>query len=162
LHSDEYYRWEALIGYSILVGLVLGIFIHVYSQPVVYIREAEAKEDEVEVILEVKIDWTKERIEQEIRTAANKYGVSYEKMYNTIKCESGFDIDIQSQNQLSYGREQSYGLSQWHIPAKNKTADGTVITKEMALDPIVALDAMAYHFSVGNARAWTCFRKLYM
>jgi len=34
---------------------------------VVYIREAEAKEEEVEVILEVKIDWTKERIEQEIR-----------------------------------------------------------------------------------------------
>ena len=161
MRSDAYYRWEALIGYSILLGIVLGLVIHVYSQPVVYIREAEAKE-EVKVILEVKIDWTKERIEQEIRTAANKYGVSYEKMYNTVKCESGFDIDIQSHHQLNYGRGMSWGISQFHLPSKNRTADGTVITKEMALDPVIALDAMAYHFSIGNAKAWTCYRKLYM
>lgn len=107
------------------------------------------------------IDWTKERIEQEIKTASDKYGVSYEKMYNTIKCESGFDIDIQSYHTLSYGREQSFGIAQFHIPSRNRTADGTVITKEMALDPVIALDAMAYHFSQGNAKAWTCYRKLY-
>ena len=137
-------------------------------QKIVYIKTAHAEEvkeleeKKREVLIEVKIEWTKERIEQEIRTAANKYGVSYEKMYNTVKCESNFNPKIQSQHILSYGQEQSWGVAQFHIPAKNRNAEGKVITKEMALDPIQALDAMAYHFSKGNARAWTCYRKLYI
>ena len=114
------------------------------------------------VIIEVEVVWDKERIEEEILKVSEKYGVSYNQMYNTIKCESGFDIDIQSHHTLSYGREQSFGLAQFHIPSRNRTASGTVITKEMALDPAIALDAMAYHFSIGNAKAWTCWRKLYL
>lgn len=152
-------RWTQIVGHSILVGIVLGIVIHVLSQPVVYVNEVEASEpEEVEVKLEVVYTWDRPRVEQEIRTAANKYSVSYEKMYNTIKCESGFDIDIKS----NHPGEDSWGLAQFHLPSKNRTSDGTVITKEMATNPIVALDAMAYHFSTGNARAWTCYRQLYM
>lgn len=107
-------------------------------------------------MIEVKIDWTRERIEQEIRTAANKYGVSYYKMYKTVQCESGFVIDIKSH----WPGEDSWGLAQFHLPSRNRTAEGKVITKEMALDPVIALDAMAYHFSQGNAKAWTCARQL--
>jgi hypothetical protein len=128
-------------------------------QKVVYIKTAhaeEVKELEEKILIEVQIDWTKERIEQEIKTAANKYGVSYEKMYKTIACESGFDTDIKSH----HPGEDSWGLAQFHLPSRNRTADGKVITKEMAIDPVIALDAMAYHFSQGNARAWTCARQL--
>ena len=115
-----------------------------------------------EVRIEVAIDWTKERLEQELRTVAKKYNVSYEKLHRTVACESGFKTDIQSGHRLSYGREESWGIAQFHLPSKNRTADGKVITKDMALDPAIALDAMAYHFSTGNAKAWTCYRDLYM
>ena len=61
-------RWTQIVGHSILVGIVLGIVIHVLSQPVVYVNEVEAREsEEVVVKLEVKIDWTPDRVEEEIR-----------------------------------------------------------------------------------------------
>lgn len=114
------------------------------------------------VQLEVVIDWNRERVIEEVKRASEKYGVSYDKMYHTVACESGFDKDIQSHHTLSYGREESYGVAQFHIPSRNRNAEGEVITKEMALDPAQALDAMAYHFSQGNAKAWTCYRHIYL
>ena len=153
------------MGFAVIAGVVLGILIdmmQVRNVPIVYVAEAKevvVKEDAPQIV--IKIDWTKERIEKEIRTAADKYGVSYDKMYYTIKCESGFNIKIRSQHILSYGQEDSWGLAQFHLPSRNRDASGKVITKEMALDPAQALDAMAFHFSKGNARAWTCHRNLY-
>jgi len=121
---------------------------------------------EEQVIIEpeevlVEIAYTKEDIQRIIKEKADKYGVSYEKMSVTVSCESGYKTDIQSHHILSYGREQSFGVAQWHIPSRNRDANGEVITKEMALDPYQALDAMAYHFSIGNARIWTCYRMYY-
>jgi hypothetical protein len=130
--------------------------------PVVY--EAHADNDVVvpqEYPVEVVTDWTQERIEKEIRKVSDKYGVSYDKMWHTVKCESGFDTDIQSHHILQGKREESFGLAQFNLPSRNRTVDGKVITKEMALDPAIALDAMAFHFSKGNARAWSCYRMLY-
>ena len=151
---------------AVAIGIMLGILLDLQRQNNILIYEARAEEvEEIEKVvqIEVKIDWSKkERIVEEIQKASKKYGVSYEKMYNTVKCESDFNYKIQSQHILSYGQEQSWGVAQWHLPAKNRNADGVVITKEMALDPAQALDAMAYHFSIGNAKAWTCFRKLYL
>lgn len=144
------------------MGIILGIVIGILREPVTY--EAHAEDIVVvpqEVKLEVVTDWTQARIEQEIHKVSDKYGVSYDKMWHTIKCESGFDTDIQSHHILQGTREQSYGLAQFHLPARNRTADGTVITKEMALDPAIALDAMAFHFKSGNAKAWSCYRQLY-
>jgi hypothetical protein len=133
-----------------------------YSKPILIQQAIASEEVPMEVLIEIKYDWTEERVKQEIKTAADKYGVSYEKMNAVVKCESGYDIDIQSHHILNYGRELSFGLAQWHIPAGNRTAEGKVITKEMALNPIIALDAMAYYFSIGNAKAWTCYRDLYL
>ena len=153
------------MGFAVIAGVVLGILIdmmQVRNVPIVYVAEAKeavAKEDAPQIV--IKIDWTKERIEREIRTASDKYGVSYDKMYHTIKCESGFNIKVRSQHILSYGQEDSWGLAQFHLPSRNRDASGTVITKDMANDPVQALDAMAFHFSKGNARLWTCFRDLY-
>lgn len=130
--------------------------------PVIY--EAHAEEvvaSPQEVKLEVVTDWTQQRIEEEIRKVSNKYGVSYDKMWHTIQCESGFSTSTQSHYYLGGKREESYGLAQFYLPARNRTADGKVITKEMALDPRIALDAMAFHFAAGNAKAWSCYRQLY-
>ncbi len=141
----------------------MDVYIKTYHPVIIYEAEAAVVvEEPQEVQIEVAINWKQERIEQEIRAVADKYGVSYEKLWHTVKCESGFVIDVQSHHVLGYGREQSYGLAQFHIPSRNRTADGTVITKELALNPAVALDAMAYHFSKGNAKAWSCYRQLYM
>lgn len=150
-----------------MIGIIAPLIAHAtytwLSKPVIYKAEAsEVTATATPVLIEVEIVWSKARIEEEIRKVSDKYGVSYTQMYNTIKCESGFDIDIRSQHILSYGQENSWGLAQFHLPSRNRTADGTVITKEMAIDPVIALDAMAYHFSIGNAKAWTCWRKLYL
>lgn len=140
----------------------MDAYIQKYHPVIIYEAEAsQTVEEPQEVQIEVAVNWTQERIEQEIRKVADKYEVSYEKLWYTIRCESGFDIDVQSHHTLSYGREKSFGIAQFHIPSRNKTATGEVITKEMALDPAIALDAMAYHFSIGNAKAWTCYRKIY-
>lgn len=147
-------------------GIFLGAAIHGlitdYDGSEMIINHAEAAAPVARTVrIEVAIDWTRERVLQEVKTAASKYGVSYEKMYKTIACESNFNPEIQSHHTMDYGREESYGVAQFHIPSRNRTADGTVITKEMALNPAIALDAMAYHFSIGNQRLWTCYRNIY-
>ena len=147
---------------GILLGIAIGAAKNVYGTDTPHIIQVVEASEPQEVRIEVIIDWTPERIKQEIRAAADKYGVSYERMDKTIQCESGYNINIQSHHILSYGREQSYGIAQWHIPAGNRNAEGVLITKEMALDPIQALDAMAYYFSIGKASSWTCYRDIYL
>lgn len=146
---------------GIALGIVLGIFIDVYMTPVAETAHAEITEV-IPVEVQIEVSYTTEDIVRIAKEKAEKYGVSFEKMDTTIKCESGYEHDIQSHHVLSYGREQSFGVAQWHIPSKNRNAKGEIITKEMALDPNEALDAMAYHFSIGNAKIWTCYRMNYM
>ena len=61
------------MGFAIIAGVVLGILIdmmQVRNVPIVYVAEAKeavVKEDAPQIV--IKIDWTKERIEKEIRTA---------------------------------------------------------------------------------------------
>lgn len=135
--------------------------IDAYFTPVVEVAHAEEVIVVPEVVL-LEVETTEEGIKRIIKEKADKYGVSYEQMSVTVACESGYKADIQSHHVLSYGREESWGVAQFHLPSKNRDANGQVITKEMALDPEQALDAMAYHFSQGNARMWTCYRMNYM
>ena len=170
-YSKEYRkssRWEIIIVLSIIGAYMLAMSVDtiiVYAQeltadPIVEVIE-EVKPEPKTVRIKVSIDWTEERIKEEVWKSAKKYNTFPEKMWKVIGCESGYKIDVQSNHILSYGREQSYGLAQFHLPSGNKTAEGVVITKEMALDPEIALDAMAYHFSIGNAPLWTCYRDIY-
>jgi hypothetical protein len=159
-------RLDTCIAVGAAIGIFLGIGLHVHQTPDFFTEVAHAETiviEEVkpaEVLLEVT--YTKEEIKRIIKEKADKYGVSYERMSVTVNCESGYKHDIQSHHILSYGREESWGVSQFHLPSKNRDANGIVITKEMALDPYQALDAMAYHFSIGNAKMWTCYRMNYM
>lgn len=148
-----------IVGFSVLGGILLGLFIDAHSQPLVVINKAEAASSTVEqrVLIEVVYDWSRERINKEIDSAAAKYGVNAEKMKATIQCESQYQVEVKSH----YTGEDSWGLAQFHIPSRNRTAEGKVMTREMAVDPIVAIDTMAFMFSQGNARAWSCYRQLF-
>jgi hypothetical protein len=159
-------RWERIICLSILGGIALGIGLDVLIS-----RESHyvyAKEPVVEVPKEVQIavhiDWTEERIKQEIAAVAKKYKVSEDKMRETIQCESHFVTDIQSHHLYSFTdatrgiyageREQSYGLSQIHLP------DHPKVTYEQAIDPKFAINFMGKAFANGYAYWWTCARDL--
>ena len=164
-------RWEKIIVLSVVASYVIAISADALiayaeglrSEPAPVVEAAIAEEVKpVEVRIKVNIDWTKERIKQEVWERAEKYNTFPDKMWNTILCENQQLNPKQQSNIVKDGvREDSWGLAQFHLPSRNKTADGVVITKEMAQDPEIALDAMAYHFSIGNARLWTCYRMLY-
>lgn len=132
-----------------------GPLITTYIPPIV--PEAHA-----EVV--IPIEWTPERIEEEARTVATRYGIDEWAFVETLRCESiGFTWNDQSlvkDPEGPNGREPSYGIPQFYQPSSLKTAQGEVITKEIALDIPQALDAAGYNFSVGNASHWTCFRNL--
>lgn len=82
------------------------------------------------------------------RHFAVEYGVEPSRILSTIECESSY-------NPMAIGDGgHSYGLAQIHLPSHPK------ITKEQALDKVFAVRFMAREFSKGNARIWTCARKL--
>lgn len=124
--------------------------------PLVEVVHAE----EVSVI-ETPIEWTPEAVEEVTRQKARKYGVSEDAFASTISCESmGFTWNDQSLViQADGSRENSWGYAQFWLDEPMQTKEGGLITKEMALNPEIALDLAAWHFSEGRASQWSCFRK---
>ncbi len=163
-------KWIGIMCFGIVTGIIFGILVHKYFTPLVAEAEVVAPAPvEVVVQLEVVYNWDKERINKEIEEKAKEYKVSADLMKRIINCESQGSTTIQSNHRYHAGnvpvgskvgdRELSFGLAQWHIPAKNTDSKGKIITKEMALDPSQALDAMAYHISIGNTKKWSCYSK---
>lgn len=85
---------------------------------------------------------------------ADKYGVSATDMIKVIKCESSFNSEAVGDHGLSFG------LAQFYMPAKNRTPEGLIITKEMALDPDIALNSMAWYFSNSRQNMWSCWHMI--
>lgn len=146
-----------LIGYSIITGIIGGILIDIghqtLGQPIVYAAEPEAPR---EVLIEAKIDWTPERIQQEIQQRAEEYNVSAEVMSKVIKCESNGSTTVQSFHKRPDGsREQSFGLVQIHLP------DWPEVSYEDATNPAFAIQFLAEKLSEGRGNLWTCYRELY-
>lgn len=116
-----------MVGYAIVVGIIGGIFYDAAAQAsiiVIDVAEASAtttveKPKEKVVLLEVHIDWTEDRIKQEIRKV-------FHETPNTAvaiaECESHFRPAVQSGHILSYGREESYGIFQIHAKVWHTTA----------------------------------------
>jgi len=105
-------RLGNLIAWGVLIGIVLGICIdthrlHTQVAEAQVIPEPQPKEIQIRIVT----TWTKERIEEEIRA-------TFPEAPNTAvaiaKCESGLVQNVQSAHQLSYGREESFGLMQIH------------------------------------------------
>lgn len=70
-------------------------------------------------------------------------------MARVINCES-------SNNPNAVGDHgYSFGLAQIHLPSH------PYVSREEALDPEFAVEFMAKNFKAGNARLWSCWRKLY-
>lgn len=106
--------------------------------------------------------WDKDRILSAIHYYAEEYNVSATQMIETIRCESNFNPNARSLHVYKSGNkwglsghEQSYGLSQIHLPSHPH------ITEQQALDPSFSIEFMAREFSNGNQGWWTCWRQLY-
>ena len=82
---------------------------------------------------------------------ADKYNVSYERMYKTAYCESG--LNPKAINSTS--REYSVGIVQINLKAHKN------ITVAQAQDVHFASEFMAREFSRNNARIWSCYTKIY-
>lgn len=108
---------------------------------------------------------THEQVESLAYHYADLYGANKGEMLQTIECESPkskidgvvmYDSQGQSNQKYRNGdREESYGLSQIHLPAHPG------ITKEQAQDPRWSLDWMAKEFSGDRAYQWSCYNLLY-
>lgn len=99
--------------------------------------------------------YTKDELIQKVYYYANTYKVNPETMIRVINCENTeWDTKLQSRiiNQAGV-REDSWGLSQIHLPSWSN------ITKEQATDPDFALEFMAKKLSEGKGNLWTCWRK---
>lgn len=82
-------RWRQIIGWGIIGGILLGLFLDAKSKPLVHINEALATTTpEIVVQIEVVIDWTPERIEEEIR---NTFPEAPNTAVAIAKAESGLN-----------------------------------------------------------------------
>lgn len=79
---------------------------------------------------------------------AVKLGVDPTIFTDTLQCESSFDPNATGDHGTSIG------IAQIHLPAH---AD---ITREEASDGVWSIIWAAQQFSLGRAKAWTCYRNL--
>ena len=150
-----------LIGTGIVLGIVLGIGINAYNltHPQTFethfVYFAEAEEPEV-VQIAVEVDWTKERIEKEIR---DTFPESPNTAMAIAKCESGLDPDIQSQHTLSYGQERSFGIFQIHEPDW-KHAAIKLDLPNWRTDPGENIKLARYIYDTAGKswKPWTCLK----
>lgn len=112
------------------------------EHPIVYEALAEAPR---EVLIETKVEWTEERIKQEIDTVAEEYGVSPKVMHKIIKCESGYNPKA-----LGDGGK-SRGLVQIH-------SDYHDVSDEEAYDPKFAIEFLAKALREGKGNLWSCYK----
>lgn len=104
---------EKRIWLALLICIVAGIVIHIWyteaSKPIVYIAEAseavEVKKRDIGII--VKIDWTPERVEREIREVFPEVA---DVMVEVARCESGL-------KPTAKGPTNDHGIFQLHLPS---------------------------------------------
>lgn len=118
--------------------------------------QAYLEREEVKRQKEEGTYWTEERIEEAIRA-------TFPETPNTAvaiaKCESGLNPTQQSYHQLSYGREQSFGIFQIHAPDHNATALRLGLPNYRT-DVEENLKMARYIYDDrGNWTAWTCYTK---
>lgn len=100
---------------------------------------------------------TKDELIQKVYKYAKDYNVNPKVMTNVINCENKeWDTNLQSRIINKKGlREESYGLSQIHLPSHPS------INLDQATDPDFAIEFMAKNMSKGKASMWSCYNKIY-
>lgn len=85
-----------------------------------------------------------------------QYNVSTSTMLAVMKCENrDFDPTLQSYHVKNGVREDSWGLSQIHLPSHPN------VSLEQATDPEFSVEFLAKHLSQGQGKMWTCYRQIY-
>ena len=166
-------------GEGIALGMLTGALISVpalvpvtveYHQtpPDVHVTEVHAevphmpqvqaveKKAEPEVVADDEEPAKRTHIDALIDFYADEYDVNAATMHRVISCETGGTYDPKIQSYVidptgPNGREDSWGLSQIHLPAH------TYVTREEAQDENFALEFMAKKFSEGEHHIWTCW-----
>ena len=96
-------------------------------------------------ILEIKPEYSEDEVKTLTIHYGEKYKVNPDIMLNVIRCETHFR-NKQSDIYSNGVREDSWGISQFHLPSANKY-NGKIITKEMALDPNIAVIIFPFDLS---------------
>ena len=95
---------------GVLLGILAGISLDGITNKHMIVQEVQAEvvqPEPIEVQIEVVYNWDKDKIISEIEKA---FPEDPKTAVAVSKCESGLIVDIQSNHQLSYGREKSWGL----------------------------------------------------
>jgi len=139
-----------VIGWIVISTLIIVATVDSYQRNVdhtiVYIAEAHVEEEPEEVLIEVKIDWTTERIEKEIR---DTFSEDPETAVKVAKCESGLKANAK-------GPTQDAGIFQIHLPSHQKTLDSLGIDVWDVKDNIEFAHRL-YQQSGWNP--WVCYTK---
>jgi len=108
-------------------------------------------------MIRAEIDWTAERIEQEIRATFPEDPIT---AVAVAKCESGLVLNIQSHHITSAGyQEPSFGIFQIHSPSWHERAVALGYANYRT-DPADNIKMARYIYdSRGSFRDWTCYTK---
>jgi hypothetical protein len=126
-------------------------------EPIPVVANVETtKEIIINESVKIKEVYTKEDIIEIINTTTARYDISSSSVTKLISCETGdtFDTNIQSSVIQSYGREQSYGLAQIHMPAHPS------ITIAQARNPYFAVEFISKNWKNRESMWVTCTKKL--
>jgi len=124
---------------------------------------------QAEILVQEELPIGKEHYIPMMEKYAQKYQIKTIQISRIIDCENGnYDPTKQSLHRYSTGqidrhpewgevgeREKSFGLVQIHLPAGH-TWQGEKVTEEMAKDPELSIEFLAYHISKGHQSWWSC------
>lgn len=103
----------------------------------------------------------RECLEQMVDTYAQEYGVSAEKIGAVIQCESGWNPNAVNWQDSHATSEGSHGISQFAKPTIEMYGKKIGMVNPDPYNPEQAIEVMAYMFSIGEAKQWTCYTKIY-
>lgn len=95
--------------------------------------------------------YSKEQIGELVTLYAKRYGTQVDPILATIECESHFK-NVQSNIYSDGVREDSWGISQIHLPSH------PLVSKSDALNPEYATEFIVKEFSRGNSWKWSCYK----
>lgn len=160
-------RWESflelkfrpkVIGVAVLLGCITNALLasyldhggHFDPPSIKPVEVAEAKEEPKEVLIRINYDWTKEKIEQEIRkTFPETPGIAVA----VARCESGLNIEIT-------GPTSDEGLFQIHRPTWHQRAIELGL-EDYATNPHHNLKMARHVYEQQGWNGWVCFNQGY-
>jgi len=153
----EPYRLQNAITDTLMVIALCAACILFFRQPTIIEHVNAAPLPLVEAPAEEKIEWTKKRIEEEIRLF---FPETPELAVKIAKCESGLKPDIQSRQRQTYGQEQSFGLFQIHAPDWHDRALELGYTEyKTAVQDNIKMARYIYEQAGKRWGDWSCYTK---